>query len=465
MKIYNDLTRQKEEFIPLEEGKVKIYACGPTVYNYFHIGNARPIVLFDLFRRYLRWRGWDVTFVQNFTDVDDKIIRKANEEGVSSTEIAARYIAEYFTDAQGLGVEAADIHPKATENIGQIIGLVSALVKKGHAYAAENGDVYFRTRSFPCYGCLSHMPIEDLESGARIAVDEIKEDPLDFALWKAAKPGEPAWKSPWGMGRPGWHIECSAMVKRYLGETIDIHCGGVDLTFPHHENEIAQSEAATGKPFARYWMHNGFINVDNQKMSKSLNNFFTVRDVAKVYGYMPIRYFLISSHYRKPINYSADIIEAAQNSVDRIQNCYDNLAFYLKNAPSGEVLSAEKKAVLEGYRAQFIEKMDDDFNTADAVSALFEMVRELNLFLATHPSKEAAEEAGAYFIEIAKLMGLVGESATDKAFAEEVEKLIAERAMAKKAKNFALADEIRAKLSDMGVTLQDTAQGTKWKKN
>jgi cysteinyl-tRNA synthetase len=309
------------------------------------------------------------------------------------------------------------------------------------------------------------MPIEDLESGARIAVDEIKEDPLDFALWKAAKPGEPAWKSPWGMGRPGWHIECSAMVKRYLGETIDIHCGGVDLTFPHHENEIAQSEAATGKPFSRYWMHNGFINVDNQKMSKSLNNFFTVRDVAKIYGYMPIRYFLVSSHYRKPINYSADIIEAAQNSVDRIQNCYDNLAFYLKNAPSGEPLSAEKKAAFEGYKAQFIEKMDDDFNTADAVSALFEMVRELNSLLAQNPSKEAAAEAGAYFTEIAKLMGLIGESATDKAFAEEVEALIAERAAAKKAKDFARADAIRAQLSDMGVTLQDTAQGTKWKKN
>ncbi len=465
MKLYNDLTRQKEDFIPLEEGKVKIYACGPTVYNFFHIGNARPIVLFDLFRRYLKWRGWDVTFVQNFTDVDDKIIKKANEEGVTSDEIAARYINEYFTDAQGLGVEAADIHPKATENIGQIIGLVSSLVKKGHAYAAENGDVYFRTKSFPCYGCLSHMPIEDLESGARIAVGESKEDPLDFALWKAAKPGEPAWKSPWGMGRPGWHIECSAMVKRYLGETIDIHCGGVDLTFPHHENEIAQSEAATGKPFSRYWMHNGFINVDNQKMSKSLNNFFTVRDVAGIYGYMPIRYVLISSHYRKPINYSADIIEAAKNSVERIQNCYDNLAFYLKNAPSGDPLSADKKAAFEGYKAQFIEKMEDDFNTADAVSALFEMVRELNSLLSTSPSKEAAEEAGAYFTEIANLMGLIGESATDKAFAEEVEALIAQRAAAKKAKDFSAADAIRAQLTAMGITLQDTAQGTKWKKN
>ncbi len=465
MKIYNDLTREKEEFIPLEPGKVKMYACGPTVYNYFHIGNARCFVLFDLFRRYLKWRGYEVTFVQNFTDVDDKMIKKANEEGVAVSEIAERYIAEYFTDAQGLGIEKADIHPRATENIGQIIGLVSALIKNGHAYAAENGDVYFRTRSFPSYGCLSHMPIEDLESGARIAVGEIKEDPLDFALWKAAKTGEPAWKSPWGMGRPGWHIECSAMVKRYLGETIDLHCGGVDLTFPHHENEIAQSEAATGKPFSRYWMHNGFINVDNQKMSKSLNNFFTVRDVAAVYGYLPIRYFLISSHYRKPINYSAEIIEAAKNAVDRIQNCADNLAFYLKNARSGETLPDEKKAIFEGYKVQFIEKMEDDFNTADAVSALFETVRELNSFLAQNPSKEAAAEAGAYFTDLANLLGLVGESATDKAFAEKVEGLIAERAAAKKAKNYARADEIRQQLSDMGVTLQDTPQGTKWKKN
>lgn len=465
MKIYNDLTREKEEFIPVESGKVKMYACGPTVYNYFHIGNARCFVLFDLFRRYLKWRGYEVTFVQNFTDVDDKMIKKANEEGVTVAEIAERYIAEYFTDAKGLGIEPADVHPRATENIGQIIGLVSTLVKKGHAYAAENGDVYFRTRSFPNYGCLSHMPIEDLESGARIAVGEIKEDPLDFALWKAAKPGEPAWQSPWGMGRPGWHIECSAMVKRYLGETIDLHCGGVDLTFPHHENEIAQSEAATGKPFSRYWMHNGFINVDNQKMSKSLNNFFTVRDVAAVYGYLPIRYFLISSHYRKPINYSAEIIEAAKNSVERIQNCADNLAFYLKNAPSGEPLTAEQKALFEGYRTQFIEKMEDDFNTADALAALFELVRELNSFLAASPSKEAAAEAGAVFTDLAGLLGLIGETATDKAFAEEVEGLIAERAAAKKAKNYARADEIRTQLTEMGVTLQDTPQGTKWKKN
>ncbi len=463
MQIYNDLTRQKEEFIPLEPGKVKMYACGPTVYNYFHIGNARCFVIFDMFRRYLEYRGYNVTFVQNFTDVDDKMIKKANEEGVTVADIADRYINEYYKDAEGLGIRKATVHPRATENIGQIIGLVSKLVKTGHAYSLDNGDVYFRTRSFDHYGCLSHMPIEDLESGARIAVDEIKEDPLDFALWKGAKPGEPSWQSPWGQGRPGWHIECSAMVKRYLGETIDIHCGGVDLTFPHHENEIAQSEAATGKKFANYWMHNGFINVDNQKMSKSLNNFFTVRDVAEKYGYPAIRYFLLSSHYRKPINYSVEVIEASKNSVERIQNCADNLSFYLRNAKDGEALSDEKRALFENYKNQFIEKMDDDFNTADAVTALFEIVRELNSLIADGASKQAVKEAGDVFLELGNLMGFIGEIKVDKEFSDKIEAMIEERAKAKKEKNYARADEIRNELTAMGVTLMDTPLGTKWK--
>lgn len=464
MQIYNDLTGKKEEFITIEPGKAKIYTCGPTVYNFFHIGNARCFVVFDMFRRYLEYRGYEVTFVQNFTDVDDKMIKKANEEGVTIGDIAERYIAEYFTDAEGLGVRPASVHPRATENIGQIIGLVSKLVKSGHAYATESGDVYFRTRSFKNYGCLSHMPIEDLEAGARIAVGEVKEDPIDFALWKAAKEGEPAWKSPWGMGRPGWHIECSAMVNRYLGKTIDLHCGGVDLTFPHHENEIAQSEAANGCKFANYWMHNGFINVDNQKMSKSLNNFFTVRDVAAVYGYPAIRFFLLSSHYRKPINYSTEVIEAAKNSIERIQNCAECLAFYLRNAPDGsDELPEELERALNEHKKAFIERMDDDFNTADAVSELFEIVRELNSFIATNPTKQAAKRAGDVFLELGNLLGFIGEIKADPETTEKIESLIARRNEAKAAKDYALADEIRNELTAMGVILQDTKNGTMWK--
>lgn len=464
MQIYNDLTGKKEEFTTIEPGKVKMYACGPTVYNFFHIGNARCFVVFDMFRRYLEYRGYEVTFVQNFTDVDDKVIKKANEEGVSVGQIADRYIAEYFTDAAGLGVTPATVHPRATENIGQIIGFVSKLIKSGHAYATEDGDVYFRTRSFENYGCLSHMPIEDLEAGARIAVGEVKEDPIDFALWKAAKEGEISWKSPWGMGRPGWHIECSAMVNRYLGKTIDLHCGGVDLTFPHHENEIAQSEAANGCKFANYWMHNGFINVDNQKMSKSLNNFFTVRDVAAVYGYPAIRFFLLSSHYRKPINYSAEVIEAAKNSVERIQNCANSLAFSLRNAPDGsDVLPSELEASLSAHKQAFIDRMDDDFNTADATSELFEIVRELNSFMATNPTKQALKRAGDVFLELGRLLGFIGEIKADAETEKKIEALVAERNEAKAAKNYARADEIRNELTEMGVVLQDTKNGTMWK--
>ena len=380
MKIYNTLTRQKEELVTLEPGVARIYACGPTVYNYIHIGNARPLCVFDVLRRYLEWRGYEVKFVQNFTDIDDKIIRRANEEGVGYQEIAARYIEEFWVDAKGLGVREATVHPKATENMEEIESLIAGLVEKGYAYRAANGDVYFRTHKFDEYGKLSHQPLDDLESGARIAVGEEKEDPMDFALWKAAKPGEPSWPSPWSDGRPGWHIECSAMARRYLGETIDIHCGGQDLIFPHHENEIAQSECCNGAPFARYWMHNGYINVDNKKMSKSLNNFFTVRDVAEQYGYEPIRFFLISSSYRSPINYNTAIIEQAKASLDRLYNCKSALEFAVGNAGEGDGDPAFA-AALASRRDQFIAAMEDDLNTADAIAALFELVRDINVKL------------------------------------------------------------------------------------
>ena len=462
MKIYNTLTREKEEFITLEPGKVKMYACGPTVYNYFHIGNARCFVVFDMLRRYLRWRGYDVTFVQDFTDVDDKMIKRANEEGTTVPDVAERYIREYYSDAKGLGVEPATIHPRATENIDTIIDIVSTLIERGYAYES-NGDVYFRTKAFKEYGKLSHMPIDDLESGARIDVSEVKEDPLDFALWKAAKPDEPHWTSPWGEGRPGWHIECSAMVRRYLGETIDLHCGGQDLTFPHHENEIAQSECCTGKPFARYWMHNGYINVDNKKMSKSLGNFFTVRDVAEKYGYLPIRHFILSAHYRSPVNYSTDIIEQSKAAVERILTCADNAAFYLKGAEGA--LREEEKAVLEtmeSRRAAFIEAMDDDFNTADGMAALYELVRDLNSAVASGASKELVEKGKAIFDDLAGLLGFVKEESGE--YDSWILEKIALRTAAKRAKNYAEADAIRAELLEAGIILEDTAAGTKYKR-
>ena len=393
MKVYNTMSRQKEELVPMEPGKLKIYACGPTVYNYIHIGNARPICVFDVLRRYLEYRGYQVTYVQNFTDIDDKIINKANEEGTDYLTVSRRYMEEYKKDAQGLNVRPADIHPLATENIDEIIAMVSRLEEKGYAYAV-NGDVYFRTNKFKEYGKLSHQPLEELQAGARITVEDVKEDPMDFAVWKAAKPGEPYWESPWGKGRPGWHIECSAMVRRYLGETIDLHCGGQDLIFPHHENEIAQSECCNGAPFAHYWMHNGYINVDNKKMSKSLGNFFTVRDVAEKYGYEPIRYLMVSSHYRMPINYSVDIIEQCKASLERLYNCRDNLRFLLENA-SGS-LREEENAILDTlgkYREEFIAAMDDDLNTADGLAALFGMAREINSHINGESSKELCQQA------------------------------------------------------------------------
>lgn len=466
MKIYNTLTRQKEEFVPITAGEAKIYACGPTVYNYIHIGNARPICVFDVLRRYMEYRGMKVTYVQNFTDVDDKIIRKANEENSDYLTVSQRYIEEYKTDAEGLNVRPATIHPLATENIDEIIAMVSNLIEKGYAYASENGDVYFRTNKDEGYGKLSHQPLKDLEAGARIAVGEIKEDAMDFALWKAAKEGEPSWASPWGNGRPGWHIECSAMAKHYLGDTIDIHCGGQDLIFPHHENEIAQSECCNGVPFAHYWMHNGYINVDNRKMSKSLGNFFTVRDVAAQFGYEPIRYLMVASHYRSPINYSVEVIEQCKAGLERLYNCRDNLAFLLKNAPEGEK-EGEKdiRRRFGEYQDHFIEAMEDDLNTADALSALFDLARDINSTLnaSTAPSKELCAYALDLFNELADVLGLLHDKRDDQLLDEEVEKLIEQRNEARKNKDWATADRIRDELKARHIVLEDTPQGVKWK--
>lgn len=462
MKIYNTLTRQKEELVTLEPGVARIYACGPTVYNYIHIGNARPLCVFDVLRRYLEWRGYEVKFVQNFTDIDDKIIRRANEEGVGYQEIAARYIEEFWVDAKGLGVREATVHPKATENMEEIESLIAGLVEKGYAYRAANGDVYFRTHKFDEYGKLSHQPLDDLESGARIAVGEEKEDPMDFALWKAAKPGEPSWPSPWSDGRPGWHIECSAMARRYLGETIDIHCGGQDLIFPHHENEIAQSECCNGAPFARYWMHNGYINVDNKKMSKSLNNFFTVRDVAEQYGYEPIRFFLISSSYRSPINYNTAIIEQAKASLDRLYNCKSALEFAAGNAGEGDGDPAFA-AALASRRDQFIAAMEDDLNTADAIAALFELVRDINVKLGAQPARADVAAASELFEELTGVLGLLYDRKAEL-LDEDIEELIEARTAARKAKNWAEADRIRDELTAKGIVLEDTPQGVKWRR-
>ena len=462
MKVYNTLTRKKEELVPITPGEIKMYACGPTVYNYIHIGNARPLCIFDILRRYLEYRGYNVKFVQNFTDIDDKIIRRANEEHVDFSEISERYIKEFWTDADGLNVRHATINPKATENIDAIIQIISTLIEKGYAYEAQ-GDVYFSTEKFKDYGKLSHQPLEDLEAGARIMVGEVKREPMDFAVWKAAKPGEPAWDSPWGKGRPGWHIECSAMNWRYLGDTIDIHCGGQDLIFPHHENEIAQSECFTGKPFAHYWMHNGYINVDNVKMSKSLGNFFTVRDVAEKYGYEPIRYLLISAQYRSPINYSTDIIEQCISALNRLYTCRDSLDFELKNAVDAE--HDGDKAIIDGfdkYREQFIAAMDDDLNTADAIASIFELVRDINTnVVGKTPSKALVEGAIAMFDELTGVLGLVYNRKTET-LDSDVEALIEARTNARKEKNWAEADRIRDQLKEMGIILEDTAQGVKW---
>ncbi len=462
MKIYNTMTREKQELETLEPGVVRIYACGPTVYNFIHIGNARPLCVFDVLRRYLEWRGYDVRFVQNFTDIDDKIIRRANEEGTTYDVISERYIEEFWTDAKGLGVREATVHPRATDNMNEIIDIVKTLEEKGYAYRAANGDVYFRTRRDKEYGKLSHQPIDDLESGARIGIGEEKEDALDFALWKAAKPGEPYWASPWSEGRPGWHIECSAMARRYLGESIDIHCGGQDLIFPHHENEVAQSECCNGVPFARYWMHNGYINVDNKKMSKSLGNFFTVRDVAAEFGYEPIRYFLISSSYRSPINYNTEIIEQAKAALDRLYNCKNGLEFALTTAADGEADSAVV-AFCEARRAQFIDAMDDDLNTADAIAALFELAKDCNRMIADGgATKGSVQHALTLFGELADVLGLLYSRVNDGDDDAEIEELIAARAAARAAKNWAESDRIRDELKARGIVVEDTVQGAKW---
>ena len=462
MKIYNTMTRQKEEFVPLQEGEVKIYACGPTVYNYIHIGNARPICVFDVLRRYLEYRGMKVTFVQNFTDIDDKIINKANEEGTDYLMVSRRYMEEYKKDAAGLNVRPATVHPLATENIGEILDIIGTLVEKGYAYPVENGDVYFRTKKFKEYGKLSHQPLEDLQAGARISVGDVKEDAMDFAVWKGSKPGEPYWESPWGKGRPGWHIECSAMVRRYLGKTIDIHCGGQDLIFPHHENEIAQSECCNGTPFARYWMHNGYINVDNQKMSKSLHNFFTVREVAEKYGYEPIRYLMVSSHYRMPINYSIEIISQCQGALNRLYNCRDNLRFLLQNAAVEE--NEGDRTILASFdvhRDHFVSAMEDDLNTADAISALFDLVRDINGSVAGSPSRFLVQGCLQRLMELADVLGLLYQE-KDNDLDSEIEALIEKRTQARKNRDWATADAIRDELKARHVVLEDTPQGVKW---
>lgn len=464
MRIFNTMSKTKEEFVPVDEKEVKIYACGPTVYNFIHIGNARPLCVFDVLRRYMEYKGYNVKFVQNFTDIDDKIINRANEEGLTFEEVSKKYIQEFWTDAHGLNFKDATIHPKATENIDEIIDIIQSLVEKGYAYAV-NGDVYFRTLKFKEYGKLSHQPIDDLVSGARIAVGDIKENPLDFALWKGAKEGEPYWESPWGKGRPGWHIECSAMNRKYLGKTIDIHCGGQDLIFPHHENEIAQSECANGCSFSKYWMHNGYINVDNVKMSKSLGNFKTVREIADVYGYEVIRYFLISAHYRTPINYNLEIVEQCRASLDRLYTCRDSLDFAIKNATEQTSPNDEKMiSELAERRTQFVAAMDDDLNTADGISALFDLTKDVNTkILDKQVSKAVCEYAANLFDELSGVLGLLYNRKGND-LDSEVEALIEERQQARKNKDWATADRIRDELKAKGIILKDTPQGVTWTK-
>lgn len=464
MKVFNTMSREKEEFVPLDPNEVKIYACGPTVYNYIHIGNARPLCVFDVLRRYMEYRGYNVKFVQNFTDIDDKIINRANEEGTDYKTVSEKYIEEFWTDAKGLNVKEATVHPKATENIDEILNIIQTLVDKGYAYQAGN-DVYFRTLKFKEYGKLSHQPIEDLESGARIALGDVKEDPLDFALWKGAKEGEPYWDSPFGKGRPGWHIECSAMNRRFLGKTIDIHCGGQDLIFPHHENEIAQSECANDAEFARYWMHNGYINVDNVKMSKSLGNFKTVREISNAYGYEVIRYLLISAHYRTPINYSIDIIEQCKNALTRLYTCRESLDFAISNAKS-EILENDSELISQfnSRKEQFISAMDDDLNTADGIAAVFELVKDINtLVLDKDVSKTACEYAAKIFDELTDVLGILYNK-KNNSLDDEIEELIAQRNEARKNKDWATADKIRDDLKSRGIILKDTPNGVTWTK-
>jgi len=463
MRIYNTMTKRKEEFVPLVPGEVKMYSCGPTVYNYFHIGNARPFIMFDILRNYLEYRGYKVTFVQNFTDVDDKIIKRAKEEGITEKEVADKYIEEYFKDAEGLGIRRADYHPRVTELISDIINVIKKIQDNGFAYEVD-GDVYFDTSKYNEYGKLSKQKLEELEAGARVDVGEQKRNPMDFALWKKQKPGEPAWESPWGMGRPGWHIECSAMSMKYLGETIDIHSGGQDLIFPHHENEIAQSEAATGKPFARYWMHNGFINVNNEKMSKSLGNFFTVRDISKMYDLEVVRLFMISSHYRSPINFSKELLDSTKNSLERLYIAKNNLLHLMENAKDRDETEEEKalRDKLLTHKDKFIEAMEDDLNTADAVSAIFDLVRDINSNINENSPKSLVQFAYDLYMELAGVLRIVYKK--QESLDDEIEKLIEERQKARKEKNWALADKIRDDLKSRGIILEDTPQGVKWRR-
>ena len=464
MKIYNSLTRKKEEFVPLEPGKVSMYVCGPTVYNYFHIGNGRTFIVFDTIRRYMEYRGYEVNFVQNFTDIDDKMINKANEENTTVKEIGDKYICEYYKDADGLNIKRATTNPRATEYISEIIDFVSGLIEKGYAYEV-NGDVYFRTKKFEGYGQLIGQNLDDLQAGARINVDERKEDPMDFAIWKAQKPGEPAWECPWGLGRPGWHIECSCMAKKLLGDTIDIHAGGMDLAFPHHENEIAQSEALTGKKFANYWMHSAFLNVNNQKMSKSLNNFLTARDALKEYDADVIRFLMLSGHYRIQLNFSNDLLESAKASVERLYNAIGNLENLISEVKNEKMTDEEIKYLesLDAYRQRYIEKMDDDFNTADAISVLFDLIRDINSNVGINSSKELCEKALELIRELGLPLGIL-QKTTKGDLEAEIEALIAERQQARKDRNFALADKIRDELKAKGIELLDTPQGVRWKK-
>ena len=464
MKLYNTLSRKKEEFTPITPRKVIMNVCGPTVYNYFHIGNGRTFIVFDTIRRYLEYRGYDVEFVQNFTDIDDKMIKKANEENTTVKEVGDRYIEEYYKDADGLNIERATVNPRATEYIQDIIQFVSDLIDKGYAYEVD-GDVYFSTKKFSDYGKLSGQNLEDLQAGARISVDERKKDPMDFAIWKAEKPGEPSWDCPWGKGRPGWHIECSCMARKILGETIDIHAGGMDLAFPHHENEIAQSEALTGKPFANYWLHSAYINVNNQKMSKSLNNFFTAREVLAEYDADVIRFFMLSAHYRIQINFSKDLLDSANASVERLYNAVANLENLLDEVSSETMTEEEAKYLesLDKYRQKYIEKMDDDFNTADAITVLFELSKDFNTNVTIDSSKELVTKSLELMRELGKPLGML-QKTTKGSLEDEVEALIEQRQQARKNRDFALADKIRDDLKARGIVLEDTPQGVRWKK-
>ncbi len=454
MKVFNTLTRQKEDFIPLEENKYKIYVCGPTVYNYIHIGNARPAIIFDTLRKYLEYKGNKVEYVSNITDIDDKIIKRAIEEGISFDDVARKYENEYFEDLKGLNVKKADSTPRVSDHIPEIIDIVTTLINKGHAYKADNGDVYFRVHSFKDYGKLSHQPLADLEIGARIEASDIKESPADFVLWKASKENEPSWQSPFSDGRPGWHIECSAMSKKHLGDTIDMHAGGQDLIFPHHENEIAQTECATDKEFARYWMHNAYINVDNQKMSKSLNNFFTVRDISKEYGYEPIRYFQLTAHYRSPLNFTREIMDQCKASLERLYTARDTLDFLIDNA-NGE--KEELKAISDNYKQEFIKVMDDDLNTADALSKIFELVTAINT-KGKEETKESLVYTAKIFDELADVLGILYNRKTDE-IPQEVLDLVEERTKVRADKNWARADEIRDELDKLGFVVKDTSSG------